>query len=87
MACVILHVYDDGDVELSRVGGEPRSGFQSLNLSYSDIQVKRGVLKKELMSYGPEESEIDTAIKHIMSAPEGTSCIVGKYSLQKDKNV
>lgn len=77
MAGVIVHVYDDGDIELTRIEGQPR-GFQSLNLAFSDIQIKRGVLKKELMSYGPDEQEINKAIEYIIRAGEGETCIVGK---------
>lgn len=78
MACVIIHVYDDGDIELTRFESEPRNSFQSMKLSFSDFQIKRGALKKELLSYGAEEPEIDAAIAYVTKGKEGTNCIVGK---------
>jgi hypothetical protein len=78
---VIVHVYDDGNTELTvheLFQDQARRFLHGGDIPFIETDILNGKLREELISYGYEESDIDNAIKYILKAPVGESCIVGK---------
>lgn len=80
MLYIKIHVYNDGDIELTPVDltQDKRRQTSSENIHISLEGVMKGELTKELLDYGAEEVDVERAVIHILQAPLNESCIVGK---------
>jgi len=77
---ICVHVYDDGDneltkLELSPMGVEDKNNEGDLCF---DTKTQIQELTHELITYGNEEKDIQEALTYILNAQPGESCIVGK---------
>ncbi len=69
-----LHVYDDGDTELKRVG---EIALMDSDFHYNeDSEGEMADLRDELDSYGHERPRIETAITEVLDSQPGTEIIV-----------
>ena len=73
-----VHVYDDGDIELTNIEATPGHVFTTSDLIFAPTEVSKGCLKKELISYGAEESDVVQAIDYVLASDVGTSVIIGE---------
>lgn len=75
-----VHVYDDGDNELTKVQldsvGVSKKLFEGDRCF--DVQHDVGKLTLELLDYGNEPAAVKEAVTHILNAPLNEPCIVGK---------
>ena len=64
---VKIHVYNDGDVELTKLAAPcPLTE----DLSFDVRGGHTNVLRAELIGYGHDEDRVDEAIKNVMAAEE-----------------
>jgi hypothetical protein len=76
---VNVHVYDDGDTELTKLELAPddvRARLFSGDICYSIDDLDN--LKSELSTYGHEDDSINAAIKYVIESNLNDPCIVGK---------
>lgn len=77
---ICVHVYDDGDNELTKL--ELNSSEVSCKLFEGilcfDIDYDVDKLTLELLDYGNEPKDVKEAVTYILNQPVGDSCIVGK---------
>ena len=75
---VKIHVYDDGDIELTHVNASPGQLLVNDDIIFSFTEVHHKALHNELLSYGVEEDDIEKAVAYILKAQPGESIIVGE---------
>jgi len=74
-----VHVYDDGDVELTAIDASPGHNFiDKKSLFFAPSEIADGSLDKELISYGCEPDDVKIAIDYTLKTTVGDSIIVGK---------
>jgi len=76
---IVVHVYDDGDTELTKQELTPenvRANLLSGNICYHIEDLDN--LKSELSTYGHEDDSIDAAVKYVIDGNLNDPCIVGK---------
>lgn len=78
MRHISIHVYDDGDTELTAIDASPGHVFTTNDIVYAPTEISKGSLDKELISYGHEPDAARKAIDYILHAQPGTTVIVGK---------
>ena len=64
---ISVHVYDDGEIELTRHDTKPK-GFFVYSLFVDDEET----LRKELLSYGAEETRITEALTRLKTETQVT---------------
>ena len=77
---IVVHVYDDGDTELTKqdlTRDNVRMHLFSGDICYH-IEDHLDDLKSELSTYGHEDDSIDAAIKYVIDGNLNDPCIVGK---------
>lgn len=82
-----VFVYEDGDNELTRLELDTKEvkclrGSSNSGELYFDAQTEATKLRKELISYGNEDKDVDEALIFILGACAGDTCIVGKGSYE-----
>lgn len=80
MTYITVHVYDDGDNELTKRELTQEQGITLIyegDLCYN-MTFARRELTKELIDYGNDPKDVEEAIEFILNAQPGESCIVGK---------
>lgn len=78
---IVIHVYDDGDNELKKLRLSEKALREILlegDLYFTVPEIAGGKLKKELLSYGNTEQDINEALSYIIRKPPESSCIIGK---------
>jgi hypothetical protein len=77
---ICVHVYDDGDNELTKLELGPMGIKDRINgggLCFdAETQVKE--LTHELLEYGNDPGDVKEALTYILNVAVGESCIVGK---------
>ena len=76
---IVIHVYDDGDTELTKLELTPedvRARLFSGDICYSIDDLDN--LKSELSTYGHEGATLDAVIKCVINGNLNDPCIVGK---------
>ena len=76
MKYIKVHVYDDGDVELTSIEASAGHKIISNDLVFSTQQVETGELLKELRDYGFEDDRAIVAIADCLQAAPGEEVIV-----------
>lgn len=71
MKHIRVHVYDDGDVELTSIEASAGHKIISNDLVFSPQQVETGELLKELRDYGFEDDRAIVAIADCLHAAPG----------------
>ena len=77
---ITVHVYDDGDNELTKLDLTPKEVEDKLygGDRCFDVETQTQRLTHELIDYGNEEAEVLDALSYILKAKLGESCIVGR---------
>jgi hypothetical protein len=78
---ICVHVYDDGDTELTKLimtEAEANHRLMLGDIPFNETRILNGDLVRELDTYGPEPEDVRKAVQHILSAEVNESCIVGK---------
>lgn len=76
---LVIHVYDDGDTELTKKELTPdnvRTHLLSGDVCYHIEDLDN--IKSELSTYGHENDSIDAAVKYVIDGNLNDPCIVGK---------
>lgn len=76
---IVIHVYDDGDTELTKrelTPEESRVHLLSGDICFNINDLDN--LRSELSTYGHEDDSIDAAVKYITNGNLCDPCIVGK---------
>jgi hypothetical protein len=77
---ITVHVYDDGDNELTKSELTDQGVDEKVydgDLCF-DVATQIPKLTDELIEYGNEEKDVQEALAYILNAQPGESCIVGK---------
>jgi len=72
MKHIIVHVHDDGDTELIFVEANPKHVFITNDLIYSQPEIAKGMLEKELISYGHDADRVREAIEDCLKGNKVT---------------
>jgi len=76
MKHIKVHVYDDGEVELTSIEASAGHKLISNDLIFSPQQVLAGELLKELRDYGFEDDRAIVAIADCLQASPGEDILV-----------
>lgn len=76
MKHIKVHVYDDGDTELTTVETSAGHKFFDTDLIFTPTEIASGALDKELISYGHEADRVREAIDECLHGHPGDEVIV-----------
>lgn len=76
MKHIKVHVYDDGDTELTLIEASPSHKFIDSDLVFAPDEIAFGALDKELISYGYEADRAREAIEECLKSEVGEEIIV-----------